>query len=169
MRQWVGNSVVILAYPVEYKPGFRRGWQALFLWALVLASLGALGRRVGKWVCISGLFLQHLVHRDSAFLLLSGFYHHHPLPTSAPTKCLFPAPLTLSVGTELCREWWFPSEVQLIFRLSADWRLNLSIPRLQEPMGIVHCRSWFVHGPACPLLLPLLLFLPVGSLTCTMA
>lgn len=119
---------------------------APFPGALVLANLGAFGRWVGKWVWSSGLFLQHLVLMDSAFLLLSGFHHHHPSHL-CPTKCLLPAPLTLSVGAELCHRWWRPSETQLIFRhLQAEGWI-LASPESWEPVGTVHCRSWFMALP----------------------
>lgn len=52
--------------------------------------------------------------------------------------------------------------------ISANWRLNLSIPRLPGANGDCPL-PLLVHGPACPLLLLPLLSLPVGSLTCTMA
>lgn len=168
VRQWVGNSVVFLAYPTEYNPDFRRGWQAWFLWALVLASLGALGRWVGKWVWSSALFLQHLVHMDSAFLLLSGFHHHHPPPTSALQNVSF-QPCWLSVFEQSCVVGGDVQVKAAYIQTSADWRLNLSVSRLPGAYGDCPL-PLLVHSLACPLFLfPLLLFLPVGSLTCTKA
>lgn len=64
-----------------------------------------------------------------------------------PAKCLLPAPLTLSVGAELCRRWWRPGEAPLIFRHLQTEGWTLVSPDSWEPVGTVHCRSWFMALP----------------------
>lgn len=119
---------------------------APFPGALVLANLGAFGRWVGKWVWSSGLFLQHLVLMDSAFLLLSGFHHHHPL-SPLPYKMSPSSPTDSQCWSRVLSQVMTSKWSAAYIQTSADWRLNLSVPRIWEPVGTVHCRSWFMALP----------------------
>lgn len=146
VRQWVGSSVVVLAYLVGYKSSFRGDWwhhsQEHLCLPIWVPLAGGWANEFGVLVCSCNTLFSWTLPSSCSLVSITTIPSH-----LCPTKCLLPAPLTLSVGAELCRRWWRPSEAQLIFRHLQAKGWILASPESWEPVGTVHCRSWFMALP----------------------